>query len=206
MKRMKPLLISSMLLFIFGCAQAEGQGNGQGNYEETKKMVVDILKTDEGKKAIEDIISDDKIKQKLVMEQDAVKEAVKTSLTSEEAEKFWKKAFEDPKLAESFAKGIQKEHESLIKDLMKDPEYQGMMLEILQNPEMEDQIKKVIKSKEYREELKTIITETFESPLFKAKLQDLLIKGAEEMQKKGGGEKEGEGGEGKEGGGQEGES
>lgn len=203
MKRVASLLVFSMLIFITGCASGETQANNQGNYEETKKMVVDILKTDEGKKAIKDLIKDNEIKESLVMEQTFVKETIQSSLTSEEAEKFWKKAFEDPKFAESFAKSMKKEHEELIKNLMKDPDYQKSLLEILQDPQMEKEIIEAMKSQEFREEIKTVITETFESPLFKAKIQELLIKGAEEIEKKQGGKeeegKEGEGKEGKEG-------
>ena len=38
-----------------------------GDYEETKKMVVDILKTDDGKKAIQQVMSDEKMKSELIM-------------------------------------------------------------------------------------------------------------------------------------------
>ncbi|WP_017754826.1 spore germination lipoprotein GerD [Calidifontibacillus oryziterrae] len=208
MKKLSTLLLP-LILVISGCAPAENQGNGQGDYEGTKKMVIDILKTDDGKKAIEEIITDEKTKAKLVMDDTTVKETIKGSLTSKEAEDFWKKTFEDPKFAETFAKSMQKEHEKLIKDLMKDPDYQKMMIDILKDPEMEKQFTDALKSQKIREEMKTVMIETVESPLFKAKMQDLLIKGAEELQKQGGqqggekkeGEGEGEGGgEGQDGG------
>ncbi|WP_374724269.1 spore germination lipoprotein GerD [Calidifontibacillus erzurumensis] len=196
------MLLVLLLLFINGCAPAD-QGNGQtGDYEGTKKLVIDILKTDEGKKAIEDVLTDEKTKAKLIMEESVVKETIKGVLTSKEAEQFWKKQFEDPKFAEAFAKSMQKEHEKLIKDLMKDPEYQSLMIDILKNPEMEQQLRDVLKSQQYREQMKSVIMETLESPLFKARMQDLLIKGAQEIQK-GGGQEEGDSGQ--EGGGQDGQ-
>lgn len=204
MKRIFALLITFSLFFIYGCAPSEGQ-NGKLDYEATKKMVVDILKTDEGKKAIEDVLSDSEVKESLVMEKSFVKETIEKSLTSEEAQKFWTKAFSDPKFGEAFAKSIKKEHEKLIKDLMKDPEYQKMMIEILKNPEMEKQILDVIKSQKYREQVQEVVKETFESPLFKAKMTELLIKGAEEIQKGQGQQQSGqsqEGGGGGEGGSQ----
>ncbi|WP_078382523.1 spore germination lipoprotein GerD [Sutcliffiella halmapala] len=194
-----------LLPFLFicfalsGCAQGEN-GSGQMDYEETKKMVVDILKTDDGKKAIEEIMTDEKMKQNFVLDQEIVTGAIQQTLDSEKGAKFWKKTFEDPKFAETFAKSMQKEHEKLIKDLMKDPEYQGLMVQVLQDPEMEKQMVAVLSGKEFRTHLQKVITETFESPLFKAKLQALLLKGAEEMQsgqkEQGGGSEEGSGSEG----------
>jgi spore germination protein D len=183
---------------ISGCSQNEG-GGGQLEYEETKKMVVDILKTDDGKKAIQEIMSDDKMKQELVMDQAIVSSTIEETLTSDKGAEFWKKSFEDPKFAESVAKSMKKENEQLLKDLMKDPEYQGMMIDVLKDPELEKQMTTILKSKEYREHLQKVMTETFESPLFKTKIQDILIKAAEETgagkkeEEQGGGSEEGGG-------------
>lgn len=181
----KALLLIFLLFLVNGCAPAD-QGNGQNtDYEGTKKLVIDILKTDEGKKAIEDVLNDEKTKGKLVMNDTVVKDTIKGALTSQEAQDFWKKQFEDPKFAETFAKSMQKEHEKLLKDLMKDPDYQAAMIEILKNPEMEKQLTDALKTQKYRDQMKTVMIETVDSPLFKAKMQDLLIKGAEELQKQG---------------------
>lgn len=175
------LLVFSCFILIIGCAPRE-QGNQKLDYEETKKMVVDILKTDEGKKAIEEMLTDEKMKQNLVINQDIVTKSIQDTLLSEDGITFWKKNFEDPKFVETFAKSMQEQHEKVIKDLMKDPEYQKMMIEILKNPEMEEAMVEVLRSQEMRAHIQTVITETIESPLFKAKMQDLLIKGAEEIQ------------------------
>ncbi|CAG9622177.1 spore germination lipoprotein GerD [Sutcliffiella rhizosphaerae] len=179
---MKYYMLPLLLLFLglTGCAQ--GEQGGQMDYDQTKKMVVDILKTDDGKKAIEEIMADDKMKANFVLDQEVVTKSIEQTLESDKGTEFWKKAFEDPKFAETFAKSMQKEHEKLLKDLMKDPEYQGMMVQILQDPEMEKQMITVMSSQEYKKHLQKIITETFESPLFKAKIQDLLLKAAGEMQ------------------------
>ncbi|WP_102349712.1 spore germination lipoprotein GerD [Bacillus sp. Marseille-P3661] len=177
------MLLLLLLFLISACAPAEIQGNNQPDYDTTKKMVVDILKTDEGKKAIEEIVTNEDTKAQLVMDQPFVQQSIKTALTSEEALNFWKKQFEDPKFTEAFAKSMQAEHEKLIKGLMKDPDYQAMMIDILKDPEMEKQLLDAMKSQQYRDQLKTLISETIESPLFKAKMQDMLIKGAEELQK-----------------------
>ena len=195
-KIMKFLLPATFLLLAAGCAAPAESAGGQVDYEETKKMVVDILKTDDGKKAIQEVMGDDGMKEKLIMDQPVVIDTVEKTLTSEKGMEFWKKSFEDPKFAESVAKSMKKENEKLLKDLMKDPEYKGMMMEVMKDPELEKELTTLLKSKEYREHLQKVMTETFESPLFKAKLQALIVKAAEEMptQKSGGGSEEGGGG------------
>ncbi|MFE8703885.1 spore germination lipoprotein GerD [Cytobacillus sp. FJAT-54145] len=183
-----PILLT---MLIAGCAQTE-TGGEQVDYEETKKMVVDILKTDDGKKALQEVMADDTMKEKLVMDQAVVSSTIQKTLTSDEGKEFWKKSLEDPKFAESVATSMKDGHEQLLKDLMKDPEYKGMMIEVLKDPEIEKEVTNILKSKEYREHLQKVMTETFESPLFKAKIEDILIKAAEEVAK---GEKAKEGGE-----------
>ncbi|MFD1738323.1 spore germination lipoprotein GerD [Bacillus salitolerans] len=194
MGKLKLLLLFIVLFTLAACAGGGEQGSGQADYEQTKKMVVDILKTDEGKKAIEEVMSDDSMKQALVMDQAIVTETIQTTLTSKEGNQFWSDAFKDPKFAETFAKSMQSEHEKLIKGLMKDPEYQKMLMEVFQNPDVEKQITTLLKSTEFRGHLQQVITETFESPLFKAKIADVVIKAAEEMQQSGGKKEEGGGG------------
>jgi spore germination protein D len=190
-KNYRVLLPLLLILTLSGCGQGES-GNNNMDYEQTKKMVVDILKTDDGKKAIQELMEDDKMKEKLVMDQTIVAETIEKTLTSDKGSEFWKKSFEDPKFAESIAKSMKKENEALLKDLMKDPEYRGMMIEVLKDPELEKEVTNVLKSKEYREHLQKVVTETFESPLYKAKIQEILLKAATEVK---GGEKGG-GGEG----------
>jgi spore germination protein D len=179
-KMLKFLIPASFLILAAGCAPTES-GGGQVDYEETKKMVVDILKTDDDKKAIQEVMGDDGMKQKLIMDQPVVTDTIEKTLTSEKGMDFWKKSFEDPKFAESVAKSMKKENEKLLKDLMKDPEYKGMMIEVMKDPELEKELTTLLKSKEYREHLQKVMSETFESPLFKAKLQALIVKAAEEL-------------------------
>jgi spore germination protein D len=189
LKRKKMLLLTFMIVALSGCTGTEESG-GEVDYEQTKKMVVDILKTDDGKKAIQEVMSDEKMQEKLVMDQKVVTDTIVKTLTSEKGAEFWKKNFEDPKFAESIAKSMKKENETLLKNLMKDPEYRGMMIEVLKDPELEKELTTVLKSKEYREHVQKVVTETFESPLFKVKMQAILLKAAEEI--KGSEEKSGE--------------
>jgi spore germination protein D len=185
-------LLLSALLLLASCAPAESGNGGQVDYEQTKKMVVDILKTDDGKKAIKEVMSDDKMKESLVMDQQVVATTIEQTLTSDKATEFWKKAFSDPKFAKSVAKNMKEENEKLLKELMNDPEYRGMMIEVFKEPEIQKELTDALKSKEYREHLQKVITETVDSPLFKAKIEELLLKAASETSKNEKEKKEGE--------------
>lgn len=180
LKVSKPLLLICLLSFIAGCSDTATQ-SGQVSYEETKKMVVDILKTDDGKKAIQEVMTDDKLKQQLVMDQTVVKDTIEQTLTSDKGVEFWKKAFSDPKFSAGIAKSMKTENQALLKNLMNDPEYRGMMIEVLKDPELQKEVTDLLKTKEYRDQMQKIVSDTFESPLFKAKIQDLLIKAADEV-------------------------
>lgn len=181
-----PLLPFVFLFLISGCSEPIVQSE-QMSYEETKKMVVDILKSDEGKKAFKEVMTDDEIKQQLVLDQAVVKETIEQTLTSDKGMEFWKKAYADPKFSEAMAKSMKEQNELLLKNLMNDPEYRGTMIEVMKDPALQTEITDLLKSKEYRDHLKEIVSETFESPLYKAKMQDMLMKAAAEAKSKQGG-------------------
>jgi spore germination protein D len=184
MKRKRMLLLLLMMVFLTSsCSSSDQSGGGQLDYDQTKKMVVDILKTDDGKKAIQDVMSDDKMKSKLVMDQKAVTDTVQQTLTSDKAAEFWKKTYSDPKFAKAVAQNMKSENEKILKGLMNDPEYRNMMVQVFKEPDIQKQMADAMKSKDYRSHLQTVITETMESPLFKARMQDLLLKAANEMNK-----------------------
>lgn len=196
MKRAVLMLLLCILVLLGACSNHEA-ATDKLDYDQTKKMIVDILKTDEGKKAMQDIMKDEKMKKHLVMDQAVVTDTIEKTLTSDKGKEFWKKAFEDPKFAAAMAKSMQKEQKQLMKDLMKDPEYQSQVLDLMKDPEYTKQLKQLMKSKEYRKQMQDVINDTFESPVFQAKLQDILLKAAEEMsgQKKEGQGQQGQGGQ-----------
>lgn len=179
------------ILALSACAPREESGT-QMDYEETKKMVVDILKTDDGKKALQEVMKDEEMKQVLIMDQNIVKETIETTMTSDKGAEFWKKVFEDPKFVESFATSIKDEHEKVIKGLMTDPEYQKMLIDVLKDPEMEKSMLEAAKSKEFRKHLQDIVMETLSSPLYKVKIQETLLKAAEEAGQQSGGSQQGQ--------------
>ncbi|WP_216831052.1 spore germination lipoprotein GerD [Alkalihalobacterium elongatum] len=179
------LLQSIFILVISGCATAEGGGNTtQPDYESTKKMMVDMLQTDEGKKAIAEAVTDEEVQQHLIMEQAFVKDTIQRTLTSEQARAFWEDTMQEPEFAQALAESLKKETEEMLKALMKDPEYQDMMMDILKDPEMERAALDLMKTKEYRQQVMTIMAEAFESPFFVAKVNQILGKvTAEQLQK-----------------------
>ncbi|QGH32763.1 spore gernimation protein GerD [Gracilibacillus salitolerans] len=179
------------LLLLAGCG---GGGNNAANqesdgYEGTKKMVSDILKTDEGKKAITEVLASDDMQQTYVIDSKVIKDAVTETLSSDKGKEFWEKMFQDPKFVESFAKALQDKQEDVTKRLMSDSEYQKKLMEVLKNPEMEQQLMTAVTSQEFRSHLEKVMEETFDSPMFQAKITDLLLKAAKEMKpsEKGGG-------------------
>jgi spore germination protein D len=181
-----PLLLSGLLLT--GCAEADS--SSQMDYEATKKMVVDILKTDDGKKAIQEVMKDEKMKETLIMDQAVVSDTVEKALTSDKGTEFWIKSFEDPKFAESVAKSMETQNEALLKDLMKDPEYRAMMIGVLKDPELEKEVTTILKSNEYRKHVQAVMIETYESPLFKAKMQETILKAVEKVAEQSGSKEE----------------
>ncbi|WP_017729550.1 spore germination lipoprotein GerD [Halalkalibacterium ligniniphilum] len=186
-----------ILILLGGCAATENSGENGPDYENTKKMMVDMLKTDEGKKAIQELMTDEEMRKDLVMDNAFIKQTIQNTLTSEEGKKFWQDTMKDPEFAKTFAESLQTENEKIIKALMKDPEYQQMMMDIMKNPEMEQAVLDLFKSKEYRQQVMTVMSEAFESPFFVAKVNEILSRVAEkQMQKQeqsGGGQEQGEG-------------
>ncbi|WP_419882672.1 spore germination lipoprotein GerD [Peribacillus sp. B-H-3] len=176
------LLFSMLCLACAGCGQS-GAGAEKMDYEATKKMVVDILKTDEGKKAIQDVMNDDSVKSQLIMDQKVVTDSIEKTVTSDKGKQFWEKAFKDPKFAAAYAKGLKTEHERLLKDMTKDPQYRGMIIEVMKEPELQKEFNDLLKTKEMREFSKQTLIETMDSPLVRAKIQDILLNAAAQTQK-----------------------
>lgn len=211
--RFIPVLLFVILLVSCGPDTSQSSGTNQGNYKDTKTMVMDILKSEEGKKAIKEaskgggnsgsgsgggamsMISESQLAQ--------LKIAAKDVLTSTDNSKLLQEIMKDPQFAGEFAKAIKNDNKQLQKDLMKDPEYQKQMLEIMKNSDYEKMVLEVMKSVPYRQQVMNLIQESMQSPLFKTQLISLMKKAVEQqeqpMQQKteGGKEKEGKGGEGK---------
>ncbi|AXI07660.1 spore gernimation protein GerD [Oceanobacillus zhaokaii] len=176
-------IIGLCLIVLTACSGGEASSNSEGDYEKTKKMVVDILQTEDGKKAVSKILADEKMKQELVIQSDVVKKAINETLVSEKGAEMWSTLFKDPKFVEGYAKSMEDEQKKLMKNLMSDAEYQKLMLELLQNPEITEQNLTLLKSQQFRSHLEETIQQTLETPTFQAKIQEILLKAAEEQAK-----------------------
>ncbi|MEF3303329.1 spore germination lipoprotein GerD [Paenibacillus sp. GYB003] len=209
------LLLLPLLISCGGGGSPEG-GNAAG-YKDTKSMVLDILKSDDGKKAIKEASKqgDESAtgllqaksaqsggaaggKIQMLSEQDAqqLQVMVKDVLTGDGSDKMLKAMMTDPKFAGDFAKALQKENKQLQKDLMKDPEYQKQMLELMKNPDFEKMMMDTMKGTQYRQQIMTVMQEALQSPLYRLELMQLLKKVMEEEaqpkgQGQGGGKQQG---------------
>ncbi len=136
------------------------------------------------------------MKQALILDETVVKKTIEDAMVSDKGQQFWEKLFKDPEFSSKFAKSMGKEQTALMKTLLKDPEYQAGVMEIMKNPEVEKMMLQTMKSKEYRQYLQQVLTETAESPLFQAKMIDIISKGVQKAEKSGSDKKEagGEGG------------
>lgn len=189
------------IVFLAGCSA--NQQNTQ-SYDEVKKIMLDALQSEDGKKAIRQLLEDNSFRDLLILENAEVKKAIEETLLSKKAEAYWKKQFEDPKFRETFAKSIKKEQEGVMKDLIKDASFQKDLEQFFGQPDMQKQLEKILKSANSKENLEKIIAETIESPLLQEKWLKLIqsageAAGGEEKSKGGKSSDESGGGKKKEG-------
>lgn len=182
----KSLILTAVvasILFFNGCNAFKGSETKQPDYKEMKQMVVDILQTEDGKKAIQEAVQDPTLKKKMILSDTEVEKIVRTEFLSSENKQELKKMFEDPKFASELGKTLKKENEKLLKDLLKDPEYRKMMIETMKDPEFEKMLLDVMKSSAYRKQTMLIMKESLESPMFQDDLLKLMEKANEEALK-----------------------
>lgn len=175
--RKSPIIIAFIMIFVIvsvGCNAFKQNESANPDYKELKQMVIDILQTEDGKKAIKETIEDPKLKKNMVLEDKEVEQIIQKELLSPENKEKLKSMYEDPKFAAELAKALQKENEKLIKDLMKDPEYRKSLLEVMNEKEFKEMIMGIMKSNEYRAQMMTVIKESLQSPLFKEDLMKLM--------------------------------
>ena len=175
------LLIS---LLLVGCSSTQSSPS----FDEMKKAMTDAIQTEDGKKALRQILAEEDFRELLVLEQPEVKKSIEETLLSEKGDEFWKKAFEDPKFTESIAKSLKEQQEEVMKGLMDDASFQKQMEGFFKQPDMQKQLEEIMKSATMKEQYEKAIEETINSPLLQTKWEKLI-------QEAGGGEsKGGEGG------------
>jgi spore germination protein D len=182
--RLIPVLIACLLLT--SCGSGSGGQSQTQSYKDTKSMVLDVLKTEDGQKAIQEASEKNKDKTaKLLSSGEGVQiqAAVKDVLTDPSNSKLIEKTMTDPKFAGDFAKAIQKSNKDLHKDLMKDPEYQKSMLDLMNTTDFQKMLLSVMKSPQYRQQVMTVMEESMKSPLFRAQMMELFKKVAQDEMK-----------------------
>ncbi|GFR39447.1 germination protein GerD [Insulibacter thermoxylanivorax] len=176
-----------MILLLASCAAQ--QPSSGADYKEIKSMVIDILKTEEGKKAIEEAQKSSEQSSGAIMQMlsspqgQQIQMAVKEVLTDPKYPEYLKQMMTDPKFAGEFAKAVQEANKDIHKQLMTDPEYQSLLIDIMKQEDFKKIIMEVMKGKEYRQQTMTIMQEAIENPLFRLELMELLKKAMEEESK-----------------------
>ncbi|MGF7049808.1 spore germination protein D [Paenibacillus sp. DS2015] len=194
-------LIFVLTVALTACG-SEQSSSSQGSYKETKSMVVDILKSDEGKKAVEEAMGGGSgasgggtgMKMMSAQSSEELRTTVKDTLTAPEYKKELEKIMKDPKFAGDFAKAISSENKKLHQELIKDPTYQKSVSEIMKSPEMMKMFLDLTKTSDYRKQSMTVMQEAMQNPLFRMEVMELLKSVVKEELQPEKDKKEGEGG------------
>ncbi|MBB3114324.1 spore germination protein D [Paenibacillus phyllosphaerae] len=178
-KRCIWLSASALLMFVLsGCGSEPAPSSEPLSYKDMKSMVIDILKTEDAQKALQESASalngSDGTKLLSVQDQEQVRLAVKDTLVSPDYHQVIEQLMTDPRFAGEFAKAINKENKQIYKDLIKDPTYQADLIKVMKNPEMDKMILEVLGSTQYRKQVATIMQESLQSPIYRLEILDLL--------------------------------
>ncbi|RXZ82797.1 spore gernimation protein [Paenibacillaceae bacterium] len=188
MRNRSPLLALIVLLttILTSCGAEPSGSNQQISYKDMKSMVIDILKTEDAQKALQEsaIQSTDGTGNKMgllsVQDHEQVRLAVKEVLVSPDYNKVIEKLMTDQRFAGEFAKVVNKQNKQIHKDLMKDPSYQKDLIGVMKNPEMDRMILDVLQSTQYRQQVMTIMQEGLQSPLVRLEMLELMKKAVKE--------------------------
>ncbi|GGH39939.1 spore germination lipoprotein GerD [Paenibacillus segetis] len=194
-------ILCTIALPLTACGSEQSSSSQGGGYKETKTMLIDILKTDEGKKAIYEALSSGggssssssssesgdssgssgsgggSVGIKMILPSQSNEEirlAVKDTITSPDYKKEIEKIMKDPKFAGDFAKAINSESKQLHLQLIKDPSYQKSVGEIMKSPEMMKMFLDLTKTSDYRKQSMNVMQEAMQSPLFKMEVMEIL--------------------------------
>ncbi|RCW41339.1 spore germination lipoprotein GerD [Paenibacillus prosopidis] len=181
-KRALLSVIPAMAIVLTSCA-APPPPTEQVSYKDVKSMVIDILKTQDAQKALQESsqqMSGYSTKLLSSQDQETVRLAVKDVLVSPEYDKVIKKLMVDTRFAAEFAKAVNKQNKDIHKELIKDPSYQADLLKVMKNPEMDKMILDVLQSTQYRKEVMSLMQESMQNPLFRVEVLDLMKKAVQE--------------------------
>lgn len=176
-------LALSLVFALTACGGEQSSSSSQMGYKEMKTMVVDILKSDDGKKAVEEALTSSSdgssvsglsMKMMPLQTTEQIRLAVKDTITAPEYQKEIEKIMTDPTFAGEFAKAINSQSKELHLQLIKDPTYQKSIEEIMKSPEMMKMFLDLTKTSDYRKQSMTIMQEAMQNPLFRMEVLGLL--------------------------------
>jgi spore germination protein D len=192
-------LTGLVILVTAGCSPAQKPEESQGpDYQQMKQMVMDVLHTKEGEKALQEVMKDPEFKKNMVFTQKDLEMAVAKSFTDPKAKKELESLLKKPEVAKNLFKTVENEQKNLMKQLMKDPQYQQLMIDIMKDPQFEKNVLQLMKSQQYRKETMKVMEDALQAPSFKEKFMKLLQEAVKQAQSQKGGQ--GQGGEGGQGG------
>lgn len=136
--------------------------------------MMDSIQTEDGKKAIRQLLQDPSFRDLVVLEHEEVQTAINTTLLSEDSKEFWKKQFEDPSFQENIAKSMKEQQTEIMKELIKDAAYQEDLISFFGQSEMQKELETILKSAPLRKKMEEVVMETIENPLLQTKWQQLI--------------------------------
>ncbi len=167
---------------VIACGSDQQQQQVQ-SYKDTKSIVIDVLKSEDAQKTIQEALNKNKDKTAQLLSTNEgvqMQMAVKQVLTDPNNAKFIEKTMTDPRFAGEFAKAIEKQNKQIYKDLLKDPTYQKSMMEAMNTPDFDQIMFTLMKQPKYKQMMANAVTDTMQSPLFKLQVMDILKKVVEE--------------------------
>ncbi|KPV44122.1 hypothetical protein AN477_08610 [Alicyclobacillus ferrooxydans] len=198
LKRTQTLLAGALCcLVLAGCgstsAGADASSATQPDYSGTKQMVLDILHSGEGKKALSEVLQDPTLRTQWLVSQTDVSTAMEKALTSGKNQSLLSQQLKDPKFAAALAKAIEPELLAQQKQLMKDPTYQKDMLVLLKSPDFSKQVEDLMQTPPFRGLIMKVMTEALQTPSFRMQFQDALKQAVAESMQSVGGQSSGKG-------------
>lgn len=175
---MSVLMLSCVASAVVGCGSEPSGGGGQSiEYRDMKQMVIDILKTEDAQKALQEqsrISGTGGFQTLSAADRENIKLAIKEVLISPDAAPLLEELMTDTRFAGEFAKAVNKENKRIHKDLLKDPSYRQDLVSVFKGPEMEQVILEALNSANYRKRIVTIMQESLQSPMIKLQIYELL--------------------------------